>query len=103
MSDEFWNGMKVVAENTAGQRPGKGKRVRITKGRKHLNKEGVVFWHDWDKYNSPTRYMNNAQIVVAEMIGRHGFRIGVETEDGERFFCPADYALVLTADADAAS
>lgn len=96
MDGNFWNGMKQVAENTADQRPSKGKRVRITKGRKHQNKEGIVFWHGWDKYNNPTRYMDNAQIVMAEILGRHGFRIGVETDDGERFFCPADSALVLS-------
>jgi hypothetical protein len=95
MDDKFWTGMQKVAENTADQRPGVGKRVLITKGRKHINKTGIVFWHGWDKFNSPTRYMSNAQITMAEILGRHGFRIGVETEDGERFYCPADYAEVL--------
>lgn len=97
MDKEFWGGMKVVAENASAQRPSVGKRVIITKGlKRHLNKEGVVFWHAWDRHNYPTRYMNPAQITLTEIIGRYGWKVGITLEGGEHVFCSADNVFVLS-------
>lgn len=82
------------ARFVAKDRPSKGRRVLIVRGRKHLNKEGVVFWHGRDKFASD-RYMDGNQLAMRDCMGTFGFRIGVQTDDGEKFFCPAHYATLV--------
>lgn len=91
-----WNAMKGICAEASKECPSKGKRVEITRGRKHFGKVGEVFWHGIDKYSPAGRYDGNAfQATMRVARGRYGFRIGVLTDEGERFFCPADYAKIL--------
>ena len=77
------------------ERPFKGAGVRIFKGRKHKGKEGIVFWHGLDKFANTFRYGSPNSQALAEVQGRHGYRVGIETEDGEKFFVPAEYTTIL--------
>lgn len=67
-----------------------GAYVRVTGGRKHLKKEGKIFWHGRDKF-AGRQYGSDWSLALRDMVGKSGFRAGVETETGERFFIPADY------------
>lgn len=82
-----------LIDRTGPQRPSKGKSVTVDSG-KHKGKTGIVFWHDWDKYSGGTRYASDAQLVLREIIGRHGWRVGIKTADGEKIFVAADKVTV---------
>ena len=96
MNSDFWNGIKQVAANTADARPDKGKRVVVIDGRKYKGKSGVVFWHGADKFSPAWRYSDAAQRVMTEIMGRYGYRVGIEADDGTRFFVSADKVEVLS-------
>lgn len=83
-----------LANDLSGQFPGRGKTVRVVSGKKHINKTGVVFWHGPDKFAN-TRYKSDAQLMLRDLSGREGFRIGVETQDGEKFFIAAERVEVI--------
>ena len=87
---EMWK--KFVKENEP-QRPSVSKRVIVIQGRKHKNKEGLVFWHGRDKYSN-NQYGSAASDALRDIIGRDGWRVGIETYEGERFFVNADYVEV---------
>lgn len=71
--------------------PSVGKRVRsLTQRGKNAGKEGTVFWHGRDPYQNPYRYCSPMQAALRAAMGRYGFRVGVLTDTGERFFVPAD-------------
>jgi hypothetical protein len=71
---------KEIADDALN--PGKGKLVRIDRGRKYKGKIGIVFWIGVNQYASQYNQKYN---------------IGVRTESGETFFCPIEYAKVLDA------
>ncbi len=81
------------ADFMARDRPFKGTNIRIFKGRKHKGKEGVVFWHGEDRYAKS--WGDSNQQMARHIMGRFGFRVGVETEDGEKFFAPAEYTMII--------
>jgi len=83
-----------LANKLAPQFPSVGKRVCVVSGRNHLNVEGIVFWHGRDKFAS-TQFKTSAQLMLRDMEGRRGFRIGIKTNDGEKFFVSADCVEVL--------
>lgn len=74
--------------------PRKGKRVIVHFSRKHHGKQGIVFWHGVDKYHK-TREVNFLQSALHDACGTIGFRIGVVTDDGERFFVKADDVAII--------
>lgn len=86
--------MMGLYREVARSAPTVGRLVAILRG-KHAGKRGVVVWHGADRFSHAGRYDQNCLqqgMRVAE--GRFGFRIGVLTVDGERFFTSAEYALV---------
>lgn len=82
-----------LANQTATNRPSKGKQVRVTEGR-HAGKIGIVTWHGASRYRE-TRYCSDAQLHLRDMVGREGFRCGVRTDSGETFFVDADKVDVI--------
>ena len=87
---DAWN---KLSEQVSPQRPSVGKRVRVIEG-KYSGKEGTVFWHGVDKFNSPYRYATNEQCWLRELVGRSGFRVGIETPEG-KIFVSADKVEVI--------
>jgi hypothetical protein len=83
-----------LADHLAPNRPDKGRRVRIERG-KYQGKIGLVTWHGPDKFAN-TRYKSEAQLHLRDMAGREGFRIRVQPDEGgQAFFTNAEYATVL--------
>jgi hypothetical protein len=94
-----WGALQNMADNSEKyfpDRPDKGKHVKVIRGRKHKGKAGVIFWHGRDKYVDNTRYCGNGlQAAMTQLIGIYGYRVGVVTEENERFFVPADYVKII--------
>jgi hypothetical protein len=59
-----------------------GREVRIVAGRKHKGKTGTVTWY------GPCQFTSSSNVKA--------FRVGIQTAEGESFFCPADYCAVET-------
>jgi hypothetical protein len=91
VTQEQW---KSLVDQTSPQRPSVGKIVKVVEGRKHLGKQGKVFWHGIDKYSDAWRYGSDAQHHLHDLCGRYGYRVGVETET-EKFFVPANKVEVI--------
>ena len=87
-TQDAWDAMKDIAENTWS--PRKGTRVNIVRG-KHKGKSGIVFWHGTDKYAYVVG-RTAIQDTMREIIGKYGYRIGVRTDDGKKIFTSAEYA-----------
>ena len=81
-------------ESVQARRPSVGKTVRVVSGKKHIGKSGQVIWHGEDKFYS-TRYRADAQESMREAMGLHGFRVGIKTADGEKFFVGADKVEII--------
>lgn len=97
MSQESGQGL---ANLLAAGRPSVGKTVRVTRGRKHLGKEGTVFWHGPDQFNkSASRYGSPFEQDCRKIRGVYGFRVGVQTADGEKFFIDASHIEIVEAKA----
>lgn len=82
-----------LADDLGPARPSKGKRVRVTQG-KHKGKEGIVTWHDRDKFDSTSRYETTAQAWLRDMAGTYGYRCRIDT-DTETFFVGAEKVEVI--------
>lgn len=92
---EFRQAWQAQLDKLEPNRPSVGKRVRVTEGRKYLGKEGEVFWHGIDKYDPIARYMTGAQEWMRDAAGRKGYRVGIRTDEGEKFFIGADKVEVI--------
>lgn len=92
--DRAWQAIGKLAEGMAAERPSVGKRVTVTGGRKHKGKVGTVFYHRPDAFGHPFRYCNDMQRAMREARGTNGFRVGIETDDGEKFFTAANQVTV---------
>lgn len=96
MNEETRQALQAAVNAAYADSPRIGRRVRIIDGRKHLGKTGVVVWHGPDRYSDAGRYDASwMSAAMREASGVYGYRIGVQTDDGSRFFVPADYAEVL--------
>ena len=84
---------QALANSLSEYRPIVGATVRIVGGRKHQGKVGRITWHGVDQFRG-RRYGSPFQQSLTNIMGRHGFRVGVKTPDGEHFFVPADYTIV---------
>ena len=90
------DGLKSLYQGVANKSPRKGAQVWVTGGRKHKNKEGKVFWHGRDTFDRfPHRYHDSYQAQMSDCMGTYGFRVGIQTEDGEKFFVPGEQVTVL--------
>lgn len=87
-----------VIKNTSHGRPSVGKRVVVTDGKKYKGKIGIVRWHGVNKYSDAFRYADNAQSAMREITGKWGYRVRVETDNGESFFVDADKVEVVSMD-----
>ncbi|MFA6904122.1 MAG: hypothetical protein WC236_13685 [Gallionellaceae bacterium] len=95
----FWDGRtheenQSLASELSRYRPFVGRTVKVIEGKKHCGEIGVVFWHGADKFGAPLRYCDDYTRAMASAMGRYGFRIGVQTEDGAKFFVKADSVMV---------
>lgn len=86
-----------IANDLSAQYPGVSRRVAVVGGRKHRGKVGTVVRHQKSKFSDAFRYGGEANLHLREMAGRHGFCCLVETDDGERFWVPAEHTEVLAA------
>lgn len=89
VSPQLW---KQLNDDAAPNRPSVGKLVKVVEG-KYAGIRGKVFWHGLDRYGN--QYATDAQLALREVIGRHGCRVGILTNDGNRVFVPADYTEVI--------
>lgn len=87
--DAAWSALAEISKTAWS--PRKGKLVNITRG-KHKGESGVVFWHGKDRYRYSNQYQTGIQSTMSDILGRFGFRIGVKTDSGEKFFVSAEYA-----------
>lgn len=83
-----------LADRLSADRPFVGRTVRVDRGKKHVGKIGRVTWHGLDKFSTAFRYGSPDSASLTEVRGRYGYRIRVQTEQGESFFVPADYVMV---------
>lgn len=90
--------IQELFDSVAEKAPIKGRRVAVNRG-KHKGKSGVVFFHGEDRYSDAGRYCaSSMQDAMRRAGGQYGFRVGIETDDGDRFFCCADYVEVVSND-----
>jgi hypothetical protein len=95
MDTDLRAAFQAVADGLQEKRPSVGKRVKVTGGRKYLGLEGEVFWHGIDKYDRSGLYMTSEQKWMTQAAGRLGYRVGVKTDEGEKFFVAADKVEVI--------
>lgn len=87
--------LQKLVNDWAKDRPNKGRRVRVARGMRHIGKEGMVFWHGFDRYQNPFRYGDSAVHFMIEVCGTRGYRVGVQTDEGEKFFVNAEYVDLI--------
>ena len=92
ISDGAARCLQDAVNEACNSSPRKGARVAIYHG-KHKDKAGVVFWHGKDKFDCSDRYGNWAQAAMGEAIGLYGYRIGVRTDEGDKFFTKAEFTI----------
>jgi len=80
---------KKLREEAEAKRPAKGKRVRVVKGRKHVGKEGKVFWQGANQFRT---YYKNGYNKPSDDCNQ---RLGIQQDDGTKFFVPFQYAEVI--------
>ncbi len=99
----LWCGMtqedgQSLADLVAAYRPFVNSTVKVMfRGapKKHQGKVGRVTWHGLDQFSRDAwRYGDSYSHALREVRGRYGYRVGIETEAGERFFVPADSVMV---------
>ncbi len=95
LSDDGKNAFQEILTKAIVDAPTKGKNVIVQYSRKHSGKQGIVFWHGKDKF-SKVKSDNFLQQALHDIVGKYGFRVGVLTADGERFFIPAENVVVIT-------
>lgn len=83
------------------QKPAVGKLVQVKetgKVKKHRGKMGRVTWHGKDAYSGAWQYRSKWDFagdgaIVAR--GTYGYRVGIVTDDGERFFVSATDVTII--------
>lgn len=90
-TDPAYAGLQEAINVACERSPRVGKRVTIYHG-KHRGKSGIVFWHGKNKHKRD-HSSNWMQAGLREAIGTTGYRIGVQTDGGEKFFTSAEYAI----------
>jgi hypothetical protein len=92
-SPKYHDAINKLAADLAADRPTAGKLVQVAEG-KHKDFTGRVFWHGPNKYAS-TRNATDAQLLIRDIAGRRGYRVGVRDEHGTQVFVDADLVNVL--------
>lgn len=95
----FWGSVsraagQSIADELSKDRPSVGRRVTVVKGKNHQGKTGVVFWHGRDRFSDAFRYADSAMSACLQVRGCAGYRVGIETKEGERLFVRADYVSI---------
>jgi hypothetical protein len=83
-------------DSVAPKRPDVGKRVTVNSG-KHKRKCGIVTWHGVNKFSDAWRYGNDAEISLREAMGKFGYRVRIQPDEGEPFFVEANNVTVVIA------
>jgi hypothetical protein len=94
MTKSDWETLTPAFEKAQGNKPSAGRRVKVCSGKKHLGESGVVTWHGKDKFGSGDRYHSDVQAALSNAIGRIGYRVRIQPENGEPFFVSADYVEI---------
>lgn len=89
-----------VLRDVVKTRPAVGDQCTVTGGTykircKHLGKSGVIRWHGPDKF-AGRQYGDPDSHHLTYCMGRHRFRVQIETADGEKFFTKAEYLDIPT-------
>lgn len=69
--------------------PTKGKKVKVIGGRKHKGEEGIIFWRGANKFQTYYRAGYNRPE------DRVNQRVGIITDNGEKFFTPLTQVEVI--------
>ncbi len=94
--DNAWKALSEIMSDVAKERPSVGKKVRVIRGKKHLGKEGVVFWHGSDRFQDPNRYADSFQSALRQARGTYFYRVGVMVDETqEKIFVPAENVEIL--------
>lgn len=83
-----------LANTVSASRPSVGRSVTVTRG-KHKGATGTVTWHGRDRYSDAFRYGSDSSHALREMAGQYGYRVRVQPQEGEAFYCRADYVEVI--------
>lgn len=78
----------IAAEKEAAN-PTKGKRVRVLEGKKYKGLEGVIFWRGTNPFRT---YCLNGYNDPAALCNQN---IGIKADNGQTFFVPATYVVVI--------
>lgn len=85
---------QALADSLCAYRPFVGRIVRVTDNRAHKGRIGKVTWHGRDRFVS-FRYGGPDAAALCEVMGRYGYRIRVQPDDGTLpFFVSADAVMV---------
>jgi hypothetical protein len=97
MRQEAWSALKSLSidPTITERRPTVGRRVRVIEGKK-LGAVGTVQWHGQTQYTLRAyRYCDSMQAHMLDLMGRHGFRVKIRSDEGETFFLDAEKVCVL--------
>lgn len=94
MEQAAWDALRVIAQDTACQRPNIGATVRVVEG-KRLGTVGRVTWHGPDRFSNAYRYCDPMQAQMRDILGKYGFRVRVQPDDEPPFFIGAEKVWVL--------
>lgn len=83
--------VQTIFDNAAADALNIGDTVQVEQG-KHHGKEGVIFWQGKNTYLR--EYGNDFHLVLKDIAKRYGWRAGIKTQDGEKFFVDANYIAV---------
>lgn len=93
---DFW---RQLAKDLEPQRPSPGKQVKVTGGRKHKGKSGIVLRHMRSHFKDYLwQYGSEANLHMRDLRGREGFVILVHPNDGPDFWVDADKVEVISND-----
>jgi hypothetical protein len=97
MNHDAWETLRSIVPVFAATRPDLGRMAVVMQG-KRAGVRGTIFWHGKDRFSQAGRYMEEFQRHLLDVKGSYGFRVGIESNTGERFFVAADKVLVCIPD-----
>jgi hypothetical protein len=87
---------QAIADRLSVTRPSTGKTIRVSGGRKHKGKVGIVEIHQISHYTNVYRYGNEASHHMRDLSGREGWVCRVRCiATGESFWIAAEHVDVI--------
>ena len=93
MNHDAWEALREVWPTFTAARPAPGRLAVVIEG-KRAGARGTIFWHGKDRFTDAYRYAEEFQRHLLDAKGAYGFRVGIESNDGQRFFVAADKVIV---------